>query len=341
MWHNQKFRRYLMASGVVLLAWHLTAATSVRIIQTNAAGDNAHVIDPATNKVVGTIEGVEIVHGVTSDANRIYLSNEALHTLDVVDAKTLQVTKRIELSGRPNNVTITKDGRKVYVGIREEPGALDVIDTISLTRLKTIPVTGPVHNVYVTPDGKFAVAGSIPASTISIVDIASDTMVRSIKLSAGIRPMVFDTHADGSTRNIYVQLSGYHGLAVVDFASGRETQRIEHPAIVNEHPHTDGLQGAPAHGLGIPADGKTLWSTSKVYGHAYVYSLPDLKPMGSVFVGQHPEWITFTPDGKFAYIGAAGENMTVAVDVKTMKVVAKIPVGQVPKRVGTALLQTE
>ena len=258
MWHNQKFRRYLMASGVVLLAWHLTAATSVRIIQTNAAGDNAHVIDPVTNKVVGTIEGVEIVHGITSDEKRIYLSNEALHTLDVVDAKTLLVTKRIALSGRPNNVTITSDGRKVYVGIREEPGALDVIDTVSLARIKTIPVTGPVHNVYVTPDGKFAVAGSIPAATISIVDTASDTMVRSIKLSAGIRPMVFDTNADGSTKNIYVQLSGYHGFAVVDFASGRETRRIEHPAIANEHAHTDGLQGAPAHGLSIPVDGKTL-----------------------------------------------------------------------------------
>ena len=341
MWHNQKFRRYLVASGVVLIAWQMTGATSVRIIQTNAAGDNAHVIDPVTNKVVGTIEGVEIVHGVTSDATRIYLTNESLNTLDVVNAKTLKVTKRIALSGRPNNVTITKDGHKVYVGIREEPGALDVIDTVSLTRIKTIPVTGSIHNVYVTPDGKFAVAGSISASTISIVDIASDTMVRNIKLSAGIRPMVFDTNADGSTRNIYVQLSGYHGFAVVDFASGQETQRIEHPAIPNQHAHTDGLQGAPAHGLGIPADGKTLWSTSKVYGHAYVYSLPDLKPMGTVFVGQHPEWITFTPDGKFAYFGAAGANMTVAVDVKAMKVVAKIPVGQVPKRVGTAVLQTE
>src|SRR5690349_4137765 len=128
MWHNQKFRRTLMAPAVLLLAWHLTGATSVRIIQTNAAGDNAHVIDPVTNKVVGTIEGVEIVHGVTSDAKRIYLTNESLSTLDVVDAKTLKVTKRIALSGRPNNVTITKDGRKIYVGIREEPGALDVID---------------------------------------------------------------------------------------------------------------------------------------------------------------------------------------------------------------------
>ena len=342
MWHSQKVRRYLAAPTMVLLAWHLTtAATSVRIIQTNAAGDNAHLIDPVTNKVVGTIEGVEIVHGVTSDAKRIFLSNEALHTLDVVDAKSLKVTKRIELSGRPNNVTITKDGRKVYVGIREEPGSLDVIDTVSLTRIKTIPVAGSIHNVYVTPDGKFAVAGSISGSTISVVDVASDKMVRTIKLSAGIRPMVFDTNADGSTKNIYVQLSGYHGFAVVDFASGKETRRIEHPAIPNEHPHTDGLQGAPAHGLGIPADGKTLWSTSKVYSHAYVYSLPDLKPMGSVFVGQHPEWITFTPDGKYAYFGAAGDNMTVAVDVKTMKVVAKIPVGQVPKRIATAVLNTD
>src|SRR5678816_2748030 len=31
---------------------------NVRIIQTNSAGDNVHIIDPATNKVVGTITGI-------------------------------------------------------------------------------------------------------------------------------------------------------------------------------------------------------------------------------------------------------------------------------------------
>jgi YVTN family beta-propeller protein len=343
MSNHSRFRRCFTALGVLLLAGPLTAATAVRIIQTNGAGDNAHVIDPATNKVVGVIEGVEIVHGVTSapDGSAIYLSNESLHTLDVVDPKTLKVTKRIELSGRPNNVAISKDGRKVYVGIAQNPGSLDIIDTKSLTRVKTTPVAGSVHNVYVTPDGKFAVSGSVGGATISIVDTTTDTMVRTIKMSAGIRPMIMDTNPDGSTKNIYVQLSGYHGFAVVDFATGTETRRIEHPPIPNEHAHTDGLQGAPAHGLGITPDGKQLWSTSKVYSHAYVYSLPDLKPLGSVFVGQHPEWVTFTPDGKTAYIGAAGDNATVAVDVATMKVVANIPVGQVPKRVGTAVLQTE
>ena len=95
----------------------------------------------------------------------------------------------------------------------------------------------------------------------------------------------------------------------------------------------DGLQGAPAHGLAVSPDGKTLWSTSKVYSHVYIHSLPDLKEVGRVFVGQHPEWITFTPDGKRVYIGAAGDNVTYAVDAVQMKAIAKIGVGQVPKRI--------
>jgi YVTN family beta-propeller protein len=125
----------------------------------------------------------------------------------------------------------------------------------------------------------------------------------------------------------------------VDFASGKETARVEHPAIAGEHPHTDGLQGAPAHGLAVSPDGTRLWSTSKVYGYAFVHSLPDLKEVGRVFVGQHPEWVTFTPDGKYVYIAAAGDNAVFAVDAVTLKEVARIPVGNVPKRNATAILR--
>jgi len=107
-----------------------TDGTVVRIVQTNGAGDDTHLIDPTTNRVVGVIKGIAIPHGVTAapDGSRLYLTNESLETLDVVDARTLAVSKRIKLSDRPNNVTITKDGRKVYVGIAQAPGELDVID---------------------------------------------------------------------------------------------------------------------------------------------------------------------------------------------------------------------
>jgi len=317
------------------------AGRAVRVIQTNAAGDGAHLIDPATNLVTQVLTGVDIPHGVTSslDGARLYLTNEVRHTLDVVEMPSLAIRARIPLSGRPNNVAISKDGRKVYVGIAQAPGALDVIDTGALKNVKTVLVKGSIHNVYVTPDGRWAVAGSIPEKTISIVDTATDTLVRTIPLSAGIRPMAFTTKADGSTERIIVQLSDFHGFITVDFDSGKETARVEHPAIEGEHPHRDGLQGAPAHGLAVSPDGTRLWSTSKVYGYAYIHSLPDLKEVGRVFVGQHPEWLTFTPDGRFVYVAAAGDDTVFVVDAATMKEVARVPVGRVPKRNATAILR--
>jgi len=313
--------------------------TAVRIIQTNSAGDTTDVIDPTTNKVVGQIRDITIPHGVVGapDGSHLFITNESLSTVDVIDPITLRVNRRIKLSGHPNNITITPDGKKVYAGIAAAPGAVDVIDTATLTNVKSVPVNGQVHNVYVTPDGKFTVSGSVATGVISVIDTKTDEVAWTLKETSGIRPMTFDTNPDGSTRRIFVQLSDYHGVAVVDFAQRKEVTRWEHAVVPGAETHTDGLQGAPAHGLGIP-DGKHLWSTSKVNGYAYVYNLSDLKEVGRVFVGQHPEWFTFTPDGNYCYIAAAGDNSVTVVDVKTVKVVAHIPVGQVPKRNGTATM---
>jgi YVTN family beta-propeller protein len=312
-----------------------------RIIQTNAAGDNTHVIDPATNKVIGVINDIEVPHGVVGspDGQRLYFTNESLHTVDVVDSKSFAVTARIPLSGRPNNIAVRKDGKYVYAGIAAAPGAVDVIDTQSLSNVKSVAVKGAIHNVYMTPDSKYVVSGSIPGRMITVIDSQTHTIAWELQLSAGIRPMAFETARDGSTSRIFVQLSDYHGVAVVDFATRKEVSRFELPAIPGEAKHTEGLQGAPAHGLGVTADGKVLLATSKVYGQMYAYSLPDLKPIGSVHVGQHPEWLTFSPDGKVAYVAVAGDNAVTAVDVASLKVVANIPVGQVPKRNATAMLR--
>ena len=185
----------------LILVLPLTAAT-VRILQTNSAGDNVSIIDPATNKVVGVIEGIEVNHGAAAapDGSRYYISNEGKSTLDIVDRKSLKVTKSIPLTGHPNNIGISKDGRRVYVSIARAPGAVDVIDTTSEERVKSIAVKGAVHNTYVTPDGKFVVAGSIASKTISVIDQATEMPTWSLEMDLGIRPMAFNSHPDGSTK---------------------------------------------------------------------------------------------------------------------------------------------
>ena len=245
------------------------------------------------------------------------------------------------MSGRPNNVAVGNDGWHVYVGIAEAPGAVDVIDTRSLARVRSIAVKGAIHNVYVTPDGKYVVAGSIPSSTINVIDAGSNRVAWTLTMSGGIRPMAFTRNADGSTKEIVVQLSDFHGFAVVDFAARKEVRRVTLPDPAGQEKETQGIQGAPAHGLAITPDGKMLWVTSKYYGYVAAYSLPECKLLKVVPVGSHPEWLTIPPDGKDLYVAVAGEDKVVVIDTRAMKVVKTIAVGPVPKRNTSGVLHTE
>src|SRR6267142_773884 len=223
--------------SIVLVLAILTTLTlqssTVRIVQTNSAGDSVMLIDPVTNKVVGEIKDIEVNHGATAapDGSRLYITNEAESTLDVADLKTLKVTKHIPLTNHPNNVAVSKDGKRVYVAIVAGAGAVDVIDAGTLTRVKTIRTEGGIHNTYVTPDGKFVVAGSIPGKKINVIDQKTEEIVWTLPTSDGVRPMAFDTNPDGSTKRIFAQLSGFNGFITVDFATHKIVETIKAPEI--------------------------------------------------------------------------------------------------------------
>jgi YVTN family beta-propeller protein len=321
------------------------------IYVTNSASDTIDGIDPATNKVVQVIHGIELPHGIvpSADGTRIYVSNEAESVLDVVDRKSGEILNKVKLSGRPNNLTITKDGAQVLVGIREKSGALDVIDTASLKNIKSIAVDGPVHNVYVTPDGKYVVSGSLETKIASVVDLQSQRMVWEVKFDKSVRPMAFDTNADGSTNRIFVQLSNVNGFAVVDFAKRAEVARIKLPDQPGGFGVAEGRMGTPAHGIGVAPDGKSLWVDSTLANAVFKYSLPDLKlvghaelpvvhPLSHPPTGAVPDWITFTPDSKFVYIAESASRLVSVIDAQTLKEVAQIPVGEVPKRMTTLVM---
>jgi YVTN family beta-propeller protein len=137
---------------------------------------------------------------------------------------------------------------------------------------------------------------------------------------------------------MFVQISDFHGFYVVDFEARKEVARITLPDVPLSERHFDMLQGSPSHGIGVAPDGKTLWVCSKMNSHVYAYSLPALTLLGGARVGSHPDWLTFTPDSKTVYVANAGSNSVSAVDVASRKEVARIPVGQVPKRNITARL---
>ena len=96
----------------------------------------------------------------------------------------------------------------------------------------------------------------------------------------------------------------------------------------------------PSHGMAVTADGKTLVVCSRLNNYLYAYALPDLKLVGSAELGgKGAGWVTLTPDGRTAYVANPVTNDVSVVDVASMKETTRIPVGFVPKRNATVLLQ--
>src|SRR6266700_676132 len=318
------FRGGLAAlAGVVLCTMSFSPAAAqqskLRIVQTNSAGDNIHIIDAATNKVVGEIKGIEASHGiaVARDGSRIYISEEATRTLDVIDGKTLNVTKRIPLSGVPNLVALSPDERRIYVAIlppwddlshfpqirAEASGGVDVIDTASLQDIKAISIKGGIHDLYVTPDGKYVVGGvsrsaGSEGNLMSVVDTRTNEVAWTLAMKPSPSPMAISANPDGSTKWVFAQVGGeFNGFAVVDFASREEVKRIKHPDIAPEQQNHFGPPSA-SHGIIVTSDQKTLLVNSRLNSTLYEYSLPDIKLVGgAVLGGKGASWLTITPDG--------------------------------------------
>ena len=169
-----------------------------------------------------------------------------------------------------------------------------------------------------------------------MIDAKTEEPAWTLKMDLGIRPLAFDTNPDGSTRWIFAQLTGFNGFAVIDFATRKEIKRISNPDLPPGKKTVS--QGSdPSHGMAVTADGKTLVVNSRLNSSLYSYSLPDLKMLGTAEVGKSPDWVTLTPDGKTAYVACAASNFVSVVDIKAMKEVTRIPVGEVPKRNITAV----
>jgi YVTN family beta-propeller protein len=339
--------------GILFAAVPLAAATA-RIYVTNRGGTTIDVIDPATNKIVETIKGIESPEVVrfSPDGSLLYIASRSVDVLYVMDRKSGKYLKKVPLSGWANDAMVTNDGKLILVCIRNtgteavDAGALDVIDAKSLEKIKSIPVKRGLHDVALTGDGKYAAAGSPGGQFITVFDLQSLEIAWEVQYDQGVLPVIIESNPDGSGRRIFAELNRTNGFSVVDFATHKEVDRIKFP----DEPKgfTPGCEGI-SHGIGIAPDNKTLWANSRPANSVFAYSLPDLKLLGHVSLpetpvpgkaprGGGPAWITFTPDSKTVYVSTCGTKSVSAIDMKEMKEVIRIPVGEMPDRISTLVL---
>ena len=338
--------------GAPLDAQHVTRLDSydgvnVRILQSNNAGDVQHIIDPMLNEVIGVIEGCARPHNLFAhpDGRYIYCTSEATNTVDVFDPQTYELVDQMHLTARPNKAAINKKHRKIYVGIAAAP-FVDVFDLDTHEKITSIEVTTGIHNVYVSPDGNWVVAGlnARREGSIEVIDPTVDRVVDAITLwdDAGephtVRPMAFVAADDGSVDMLLAHGTGVNGIWVIDWETREKIAMLFPPPLPAWQRNADGNQGAPMHGLEVLPNRSQFWASSRLDSRIYGWSLPDLEYIGAIEVGPTANWMTSTPDSRYMYVAVSGSDHTIAIDLQTHEIIAKMRTGARPARIDVAIL---
>jgi len=321
------------------------------VANTGSRSHSISVIDHSTRSVISTIDVGGQPHGSApaSAGDRVYVTLEDVPEVVAIDPRSQQILWRARIGPNPdpqmpntrlNEPSLALEDRLLYVpdvaGNRQV-----IVDTKRGEMIGQIAMIDPAdgkrmsapHNTYASADGRSIFATAIFSRKIARIDAATRQIVRVYSLAGQPRPAAL---LDDLSK-IYVQYSQLHGFVEVDLESGIETARVVWPEA-RKSPDSF----TKCHGIGISPDQKQIWAASNIDGKVYAYSLPDLQPIGSVVVGDMPNWIAFTPDSRFVYVTVQGDEISNGkvrvIDTTSLSIESTIEVGHKPKRIHAVMV---
>ncbi len=114
---------------------------------------DVHVVDLATNKVIGTITcGImPIAMALSRDGKRLYVTAHGSNELDVIDATTNKMIGTVAVGKNPKSLAVTPDGALVYV-TNFDTNDVSVVDAMALKVISTVPVGKSPHGLAAKQD---------------------------------------------------------------------------------------------------------------------------------------------------------------------------------------------
>lgn len=247
---------------------------------------------------------------------KIYVANESGNSVSVIDGNSLNVLATVDaLNHSTHDVAVTRDGKLAFA-TNLASGKLSVIDTQKLATVASLYTGRRSHVVTVTNDNRHAWVANISDDNISIVDTQTLRILGTIPVGNGPTGMTFSR--DG--RLAFVSNQGDRNVQIIDTASHRIVKSI--PVGINPHFLTLGPDGR-------------IWGCNTGDDDIFVIDPATMEKVASFKVGAEPQQIAFAyrgVSGPNAYVTLSSGNKVavVSTDLKQMRVIDQIEVGQRP-----------
>ena len=321
----------LLLIGFGQFAAHAT--TGDRVYTAEQTSNTVSVIDPSTNGYLGSIRlgddvptavsplyrGELLVHGLgfSPDHKTLAVISIGSNSVTLIDTETNTIKGKIYVGRSPHEGFFTPDGKELWVAIRGED-YISVIDPLLLKEVRRIKTVNGPGMVLFRPDGKYAFVPSSFTPEMDVIDLASEKVVARVPQASPFSPNlavdqkeVWFTLKDSGKTQIVNATPPFSVLAT-----------LETGPITN---HVTFINNAAGHFAYISVGGKdeVLVYTRDV-GAA-------TKLVTTIKTGDLPHGIWGSGDGSRVYVGLENGDGVQAIDTASNKIIATIPVGQLPQ----------
>ncbi len=219
---------------------------------------------------------------VRAGALEIWVTNQGLDKVHVIDGETLKELATISTGSQPHNIEFSPDFSRAYVSTLGA-GAVTVIDAVTRNTVATIPTGRGAHGVNRSPSGRLLYVTNTGDETVTVVETASLAAVKT--LSVGPIPSVAGFTPDEKKAYI-AHVSGI--LTVIDVKKGEVIRTVS------------GLQGAIV--LAVSKDGRKVYVARGFEDKVGVVDTTTDRVRKTVSAGRDAHSVWVTPDGRFAWI---------------------------------------
>lgn len=295
----------------------------------NEEGGTLTAIDAATNQVATTLDGIDGPHNVQIGPDGASLWAVSGHDsfAAMLDTTSLELHGAVPTGGSPAHVVVTPDGATAYT-TNAADGTVTAIDTATMSPVATIPAGAGPHGLRPSPDGRWIYVANVSGTTLSVIDTTTNTLVDDIVVGRAPAQVAFSP--DG--RFVYASLNGEDAVAKVDVARRRLVGKVK---VGNGPIQT--FVTPDNHFLLVANQGDEQDPGTTV-------SLIDIASFTlnkDIETGEGAHGIVVEPSGRHAYVTNLYGNDVAVLDLDTLSVVARIPVGDKPNGISFSTVAVE
>jgi YVTN family beta-propeller protein len=181
----------------------VAAVAGDRVYTADQASNTISIIDPSTDKMLGSVHlgddvpaalsplyrGELLVHGLgfSPDHKTLDVISIGSNSVTLIDTETNTIKGKVYVGRSPHEGFFRPDGSELWVAVRGE-NYISVIDPAKLKEVRRIEVANGPGMVLFTPDGKYAFVPSSFTPEMAVIDTTTYQVIARVAQASPFSP---------------------------------------------------------------------------------------------------------------------------------------------------------